>query len=382
MTTTVELGDHLDFIAGSARPVRVANGRYPVYGGNGAIGFAAEHNARGPLIVIGRVGSYCGSLHYCEDDVWVTDNALICRAKNPAETRYWYYALLSCRLNRLRAGSGQPLLNQSILRSVWLSAAPAPARQPIGKLLGTLDDKMAANDRVIAAAEALMRALIEQVAGFTPLSTLAKRSTTLLDPRVIRGTVAHYSFPAFDNGVRPVHVDAKSIKSAKFLLAEPCVLFSKLNPRIPRIWNIMHLPPEKALASSEFVVLRPIAIDTSVLWAALGQPEVLAGIQQLVGGMTGSRQRIQPRELLEVLVPDVRRLSDGSVRTIVSLGAVCERRRAESATLSAVRDSLLPLLMSDEVRVREVAAVVGESFRTESGRAATEKALRDQAVLE
>lgn len=381
MAETVELGDHLDFGAGSTPPVRSANGRYPVYGANGAIGYAAEHNARGPLIVIGRVGSFCGSLHYSEGDVWVTDNALTCRAQDPAETRYWYYALQSCGLNRLRAGSGQPLLNQSSLRSVRLCVAVASERRPIGEILGALDDKIAANGRVIAAAEALMKALIEQVEQYTTLASLAERSATFLDPRDIQGTVAHYSFTAFDKGVRPIRVDAKTIKSTKFLLTEPCVLFSKLNPRIPRIWNVVGLAAEKALASSEFVVLRPIDVDTSALWAALGQPDVLASIQQLVAGMTGSRQRIQPRDLLRVPVRDVRRLSPGSARTIASLGAVCERGRAESAALSAVRETLLPLLVSSAVRVRDFAASVGESVLAESRRAAAEKMLQELDTL-
>jgi hypothetical protein len=308
---------------------------------------------RGPLIVIGRVGSFCGSLRYCDGDAWVTDNALVCRANDPEETRYWYYALQGCGLNRLRAGSGQPLLNQSILRSVSIRVVAPPERRPIGEMLGALDDKMAANDRVIAAAEAFMTALVVQVAQCTTLSSVAERSTAFLDPRGIQGAVAYYSFPAFDECERPILTDAKAIKSTKFLLTEPCVLFSKMNPRIPRIWNVTRLPSEMALASGEFVVLRPVGIDTSVLWAALGQPDVLTTLQQMVAGMTGSRQRIQPRDLLGVSVRDVRRLSARSARTIAALGAVCERRRAESAALSAVRDAILPLLISGNARVHE-----------------------------
>ncbi|MHA7650466.1 restriction endonuclease subunit S [Mycobacterium sp. ML4] len=351
MTESVLLGDHLDFAAGATPPVRGTAGCHPIYGANGAIGCTAQRNARGPLIVIGRVGSYCGTVHYCEGDVWVTDNALIGRARNPEETRYWFYALKCCGLNRFRAGSGQPSLNQSTLRSVRFSAASAPRRRPIGELLGAFDDKIAANDRVIAGAEALITALVEEVEHDTALSNLAERSTTSIDPRGIRGAVAHYSLPAFDTGVRPVLVDALTIKSAKYLLTQPCVLFSRLNPRIPRIWNVVCLPSEKALASSEFVVLRPIGVDTSVLWTALRQRRVLSPIQQMVEGMTGSRQRIRPHELLGTGVPDVRRLSAESARSIATLGEVCERSRAESEKLAAARDALLPLLISGDESV-------------------------------
>lgn len=181
----VRLGDHLDFsnghTSGHTSPASEPGGRYPVYGANGVIGYSAQHNARGPLIVVGRVGSYCGSLRYCDSDVWVTDNALACRAKKPEETRYWYYALLGFGLNRYRAGSGQPLLSQGVLRNVSVSAVAAPDRPRIGEILGAFDDKIAANDRVIEAAEALMLAIVGRLSAYVPLSSLASRSTACLD---------------------------------------------------------------------------------------------------------------------------------------------------------------------------------------------------------
>ncbi|MCW2664940.1 MAG: restriction endonuclease subunit [Mycobacterium sp.] len=351
-----KLGDHLDFSSGTSLPVRVSDGRFRVYGANGAIGYAAQRNASGPLIVLGRVGSYCGSLRYCDSDVWVTDNALVCRAKDPQETRYWYYALHTCGLNGHRAGSGQPLLNQTILREISVSTVAAPHRRRVAELLGALDDKIAANERVIAAAESLMVATAESVSDCVPLSGLAVRSTDILSAPEFDDAVAHFSLPAFDDGAKPRLVAAGSVKSAKFLLSAPCVLFAKLNPRIPRIWDVVSLPPHMALASTEFVVLRPIGVDTSALWSALRQPDVVATLRQRAAGTSGSHQRVQPRDLLEVRVRDVRRLAPAAARTITGLGGLCHARRAESVRLSAFRDALLPLLTSGEVRVRDASA--------------------------
>ena len=166
--------------------------------------------------------------------------------------------------------------------------------------------------------------------------------------------VAHFSLAAFDARATPRVVKAGSLKSGKYLLSEPCVLFAKLNPRIPRIWNVMTLPPEMALASSEFVVLRPMGVDSSVLWAALRQSEVTVRLQRQAVGTAGSRQRIRPGDLLDVPVRDVRRLSPAASQRITSLGALCHARRAENVQLSAFRDTLLPLLMSGKVRVTDV----------------------------
>lgn len=347
----VKLGDHLDFRNGSGLPGRVSDGRFRVYGANGPIGYAAQHNASGPLIVVGRVGSHCGSVRYCESDVWVTDNALVCRAKDPHETRYWYYALHTCGLGDHRAGSGQPLLNQRILRDVPVWTVAAGERRRIAELLGALDDKIAANERVIEAAESLMIVVVESVSDDAPLSSLASRSTACAHPDEFDDVVAHFSLPAFDDGARPRLVGGGSVRSGKFHLSEPCVLFAKLNPRIPRIWNVATLPSQMALASTEFVVLRPAGVDTSALWSALRQRDVLETLQQRAGGTSGSHQRIQPRDLLEVRVRDVRRLAPAASRKITGLGALCHARRAESACLSALRDALIPPLISGKVRI-------------------------------
>ncbi|OBF01589.1 restriction endonuclease subunit S [Mycobacterium sp. 852002-10029_SCH5224772] len=345
------LGEHLDFSSGSGAPVRALNGRFPVYGANGAIGFAAERNAGGPLIVVGRVGSHCGSLRYCDSDVWVTENALVCRAKDPRETRYWYYALHTCRLGDHRSGSGQPLLNQRILHDVSVSTVASHERQRIAEVLGALDDKIAANDRVIEAAERLMVAHAESVVGRVPLSSLAAPSSAFRNVQEFPARVAHFSLPAFDDGAKPRLVDGRSVKSGKLLLSEPCVLFAKLNPRIPRIWNVVSLPPEMSLASTEFVVLKPLGIHSSALWSALRQPDVSLRVQRRAAGTSESHQRIQPRDLVDVVVPDVRRLGPAALRTITWLGALCHARRAESTRLSGLRDALLPLLISGKVRI-------------------------------
>jgi type I restriction modification DNA specificity protein len=349
----VRLGDHVDFSNGSGSRPGKSDGRFPMYGANGAIGYASEGNAAGPLIVVGRVGSHCGSVHYCDSDAWVTENALVCRANNREETRFWYYALRACRLNEYRAGSGQPLLNQRVLRDVAVRTPPADERRRIAELLGALDDKIAANRRVIDGAEALMVATVESLCDHVPLSSLAIRSNAAVGPDQFDEMVAHFSFSAFDDGAWPRLVESRSIMSGKFLLPVPCVLVSKLNPRIPRIWDVVGLPDDMAVASSEFVVLRPVGIGTSALWSALRQPGVSEMLRQQVAGTSGSRQRIRPGDLMEIPVPDVRRLPPERAGAVADLGALCHVRRRECARLSAFRDTMLPLLMSGTVRITD-----------------------------
>lgn len=205
-----------------------------------------------------------------------------------------------------------------------------------------------------------MLAAVESITIFAPLSDLARQSTRSCKPEQFSDCVAHFSLPAFDAGAEPEFVSGLTIKSNKFVLSEPCVLFSKLNPRIPRIWNVGTLPAEMPLASTEFVVLTPIDVGASPLWAAVSQPEVLEELMQKVAGTSGSHQRIRPHDLLAARVRDARELDRGLAGLIVELGRLSYERRRESRLLAHTRCELLPLLMSGKVRTADVKAAMGE----------------------
>ena len=134
---------------------------YPVYGSNGVIGHAAETNADASSIVIGRVGSYCGSLQFSKQRCWVTDNAIRATALDDNDSRFLFYLLTTLSLNNWRAGSGQPLLNQVILSRIP-AVAPLPNEQrAIAHILGTLDDKIELNRRMNETLETMARALFK-----------------------------------------------------------------------------------------------------------------------------------------------------------------------------------------------------------------------------
>ena len=132
-----------------------------VYGSNGIIGFAGKTNASPNTIIIGRVGSYCGSLHYSDEECWVTDNAIRANVIDDNDARFAFYLLHTLRLNDWRSGSGQPLLNQTVLSSIPVEI-PGPAEQrAIAHILGTLDDKIELNRRMNQTLEEMARALFK-----------------------------------------------------------------------------------------------------------------------------------------------------------------------------------------------------------------------------
>ncbi|VVM08172.1 restriction endonuclease subunit S [Methylacidimicrobium tartarophylax] len=155
------LGRLLSFANGRSSPALAEGLPHPVYGSNGVIGYASEVNAHAGSIVIGRVGSYCGSLYLSKQRCWVTDNAIRAVALDDNDPRFLFYLLGTLNLNNWRAGSGQPLLNQDILSHIP-AAVPKPLEQrAIAHILGTLDDKMEMNRRMSETLEAMARALFK-----------------------------------------------------------------------------------------------------------------------------------------------------------------------------------------------------------------------------
>ena len=155
------LGGVLLFSNGKTSPERSESFPHPVYGSNGIIGFSDETNASANTTIIGRVGSYCGSLHYSDKICWVTDNAIRANAANENDAKFLFYLLQTLRLNDRRAGSGQPLLNQTILSSIPV-VVPHPLEQrTIAHVLGALDDKIELNRRMNETLEAMARALFK-----------------------------------------------------------------------------------------------------------------------------------------------------------------------------------------------------------------------------
>ncbi len=182
---TARLGDFVTFSNGRSSPERIGGGEFAVFGSNGPIGRSGDCNAPPLTTVIGRVGTYCGSVHFSKHSSWVTDNAIKAIANEQDEGRFWYYALLMADLGRLRSGSGQPLINQRSLNSVELPVPPRCDRLRIAEVLGSLDDKMELNRRMDETLEAMAQAIFRD--WFVDFGPTRRKLEGASDPVTIMG---------------------------------------------------------------------------------------------------------------------------------------------------------------------------------------------------
>jgi restriction endonuclease S subunit len=136
-------------------------GRVPVLGSAGQNGFHDTALAPGPGVVIGRSGASFGQVSYCEVAYWPHNTVLYVtdfRGNNP---RFVYYCLKAMDFSLYNSGSAQQSLNRNYIYSAPLRIPDAQTQRAIAHILGTLDDKIELNRRMSETLEAMARALFK-----------------------------------------------------------------------------------------------------------------------------------------------------------------------------------------------------------------------------
>ncbi len=110
---TVELGEVCDFTYGDGlKEEKRRNGKIPVYGSNGIVGWHNQAITAGPTIIVGRKGSI-GEVNWSNKPCFPIDTTYyIEKTKIPCDLRWLYYALLKLDLTRLNKSAAVPGLNR------------------------------------------------------------------------------------------------------------------------------------------------------------------------------------------------------------------------------------------------------------------------------
>jgi type I restriction enzyme S subunit len=157
----MQLGDVIRF--GNGKSITPGGeGRFPVYGSNGIIGGCDEFRYEN-AVIIGRVGAYCGSVAYCSDKFWASDNTLVAfPASDEFDTHFLFYLLHETKLSRYAGGAAQPLVTQTVLKQVEVTVPPLPTQKRIASILSAYDELMENNQRRITKLEAMARTLYRE----------------------------------------------------------------------------------------------------------------------------------------------------------------------------------------------------------------------------
>ena len=160
----VKLVEIANFKNGKAikQSLRKEDGANIIYGSNGIIGKTDEVLVNEMCLIIGRVGAYCGSVQISYKPSWVTDNAIICTNKESTNLKYLYYFLSKFPLRDFAGGSAQPLINQSILNDLEIRIPPLEEQEKIANILSSLDDKIELNNEMNKTLEEMAQSIFKR----------------------------------------------------------------------------------------------------------------------------------------------------------------------------------------------------------------------------
>lgn len=157
----VSLKQLVKFGNGKSRPKE--KGKIPVYGGNGILDFTDKYNYVGNTLIIGRVGAYCGATYLEKSPVWVSDNALSAKALGNNDSDYLYYLFKYLDLNQYAQGSSHPLLTQTLLNAIEVETTLDGIEQKaIASVLSSLDNKIDLLHRQNKTLESMAETLFRQ----------------------------------------------------------------------------------------------------------------------------------------------------------------------------------------------------------------------------
>ena len=156
-----KLGDALNFRRGHDLPKSsMIEGEVPVAGSNGVIGYHNVSTPISPCITIGRSGNV--GTPYIYDKCWAHNTVLYIDDYKGNHPRYLYYLLKNLPLASFGGGSAVPTLNRNHIHPIEISLPPLTEQKRIADILSAIDDKIELNRRINANLEQQAQALFDE----------------------------------------------------------------------------------------------------------------------------------------------------------------------------------------------------------------------------
>lgn len=165
--------------------------------------------------------------------------------------------------------------------------------------------------------------------------------------------VNHFSIPNYDATNMSSIDRIEDIKSSKYIIDKNSIMFSKLNPSTPRIWDpVIPNNSYQNVCSTEFVVINSMITEHHYyLLALVSSTDFTNYLMGNVKGSTGSRQRVSPSDALKYKFAFDADLASQFNAFALPLYEKIKILRLENERLTSVRDILLPQLLSGEIEL-------------------------------
>ena len=358
-----KLSEYVEFKNGKKRPNQY--GEYPVYGGNGILDYANQYNLDGGVI-IGRVGVYCGNVFIENSKCWVSDNAISAQNKANLNRDYLYYLLKSLKLNERRIGTSQPLLTQNILNNIEVNIPDLDYQMNVAGILRSLDQKIKLNNAINKNLFAQVMALYKHF--FT--ESVAEHNSCRADEYfdiTIGKTPPRKEREWFSTNQKDERwVSISDMGNCGLYISNTS---ERLTHDAIRRFNIVIVPDNTVLLSFKLTVGRLAITDGEMVTNeaiahfktdnAYINPYLFCYLKSFNFQSLGSTSSIATAvnskiiKAMPFVIPEAGELQQFNEVALPAFAAI-KANQAENRSLSELRDSLLPKLMSGELDVSNI----------------------------
>ena len=347
-------------------------GTFRYYGAQGVIDHVDDYIFDGTYLLIAEDGENLKSkkqniAQVVDGQFWVNNHAHIVQGNEQCDTRFLCYLINSMDLSGYVTGSAQPKLSQANLNAVTLSLPTLAEQKRIVEYLYMLDQKIDVNrqinDNLQQQAAAIFRSWFVDCAPFGGKAPDEWENVTLED---ITALVSRGITPKYADDTDQIVINQKCIRNHMIDLSlarthTPKVINEKwlrfgdllINStgdgtlgRAAQVW----FQPKNLTVDSHVTIVRPAKENLIFyigLWGILHEKE----IESLHTGSTGQTELPRDRvKTMELRLPDNDTL-DRFNALITPMAAAIVANQEENNRLAALRDAILPKLMSGEIDV-------------------------------
>lgn len=275
----------------------------------------------------------------------------------PLIARYLYYWFKSAEFwKQANALKGQTdmadYISLSDILSLKISLPNISEQQAIAEVLGALDDKIAANNRILTIVDDLIRAMYTKLPESTmTIGDIATQVRSQVSPDELQAGTKYLGLEHLPrrNIWATERGDAKDVSSAKSEFIRGDVLFGKLRPYFHKVISAGF----SGICSTDIIVLR--AKESRLAGLVLAAASSDDAVRACTAASEGTRMpRTSWKDLAAVPIrcPDADSAEEFSA-SVVEKSEYAHALVEELATLARTRDELLPLLMSGKLRVKD-----------------------------
>ena len=339
---------------------RLADGNIPIYGSGGIMRYGEKSLYSGPSILIPRKGSL-NNIMYSDKPFWTVDTMFwTIINEDIANPLFVYYAICKRDFASLNVGSAVPSLTVPVIEDINILLPSRKIQDKIVDILSSLDDKIAVNRKINENLEQQAQALFkswfvdfepfkdgefeESELGRIPkgwkVGTLGELSTFKRGKVITKKDVEEGNIPVVAGGMEPAYYhNVANTKSPVITISA-----SGANAGFCRLYY------EDVWASDCSY------IDSSNKYIYWTYCFLQINKRLLRHAQTGAVQpHVKAGDInsFNIVKPDERYLEEFNKKVTPYFAEIANKTR-EINTLSQLRDTLLPKLMSGELKVNEI----------------------------